>query len=315
MGCPVTELILHPTTSTGIQSIHLTWDTGMILNMSFEREGLHVTRARNNMKIMGLKKAFRGFSIIELLIAVIIIGILVAIIIPRLVTRSLQARIRAAESDLEEIRKAEEHAAIDTGYYYRLYVLDDNPGGGDGIGTGQTDGNGNIIDVIDSLRDEQYHNNNVAQNPIRMFICIDPNNTTLYGNLYPDITASQIYYRMTLNETAFGWNGRYITWHKDNFGFTSEAGKIIPDDIPDDPWGHDYLFFTSAGLVLEPDGNVVPSCNIDANGKITWPGPYNCMVFDRFVVLSLGPNGLPGDGSVTGPDALFSHGDDIIQKW
>jgi len=266
------------------------------------------------MKIMGLKKAFRGFSIIELLIAIIIIGILVAIIIPRLATRAEQARIRVAESDLEEIRKAEEHAGIDTGYYYRLYVLDDNPGVDPyNIGTGTTDGNGNIIDVYDVLRDEKL--NLIAQNPIRMFICIDPYNTTLYGNLYSVTTASQIYNRMIQNETAFGWNGRYITWHKDNFGFTSEAGKIIPDDIPDDPWGHDYLFFTSAGLVLEPDGNVVPSCNIDANGKITWPGPYNCMVFDRFVVLSLGPNGLPGDGSVTGPDALFSHGDDIIQKW
>ena len=87
------------------------------------------------MKAVSLKKSLKGFSIIELLIAIIIIGILVAVIVPRLATRSELARQRAAKSDLEHIRNAEEHAGIDTGYYYRLYVLDDNPRG-DGIGTG-----------------------------------------------------------------------------------------------------------------------------------------------------------------------------------
>ncbi len=85
------------------------------------------------MRLSGINKTFKGFTIIEILIAIIIIGILVAIIIPRLATRADLARRRAAESDIEEIRKAQEHAGIDTGYYYRLYVLDDNPGG-DGYG-------------------------------------------------------------------------------------------------------------------------------------------------------------------------------------
>ena len=259
--------------------------------MSFERVGLHVTRARNNMKIMGLKKAFRGFSIIELLIAIIIIGILVAIIIPRLATRAEQARIRAAESDLEEIRKAEEHAGIDTGYYYRLYVLDDNRGG-DGYGWG------NSNDVNDGLWDEPI--NMVAMNPTRMYI----NDTT--GDIYPDISASIIFTRMIQNETAFNWNGRYITWHKDS----------NRNDIPDDPWNHDYLFFTPAGLVtgglvLEPDGVVIPTCSVDTNGNVVSGGDYNCRVFDRFVILSLGANGLPGSG----PGSNFGTGDDIIQKW
>ena len=264
--------------------------------MSFEMEGLHVTRARNNMKIMGLKKAFRGFSIIELLIAIIIIGILVAIIVPRLATRSEQARRRAAESDLEEIRKAEEHAGIDTGYYYRLYVLDDNRGR-DGYGWGDS------MDVNDGLGDETI--NHVALNPTRMYI----NYTT--GDIYPDISASIIYTRMMQNETAFNWNGRYITWHKDS----------DRNDIPDDPWGHDYLFFTPktwslssiGALVLEPYGIVVQSCSIDANGNVVSGGDYKCDIFDRFVILSLGANGLPGDGS--GPGATFGTGDDIIQKW
>ncbi|MCX7001537.1 MAG: prepilin-type N-terminal cleavage/methylation domain-containing protein [Candidatus Sumerlaeota bacterium] len=264
--------------------------------MSFEREGLHVTRARNNMKIMGLKKALRGFSIIELLIAIIIIGILVAIIIPRLATRSEQARIRAAESDLEEIRKAEEHAGIDTGYYYRLYVLDDNRGG-DGYGWGDSrDVNDGILDEAGGLFNPAYGNNQTKQNIQYIFINVND------GQLCA--TANVIYNKLLDNETAFGWNGRYITWHKD----------FNKNDIPDDPWNHDYLFFTPAGLVLEPDGVVIPTCSVDAtNGNIIAGGTYNCIRFDRFVVLSLGPNGLPGDG---GTDInAFGTGDDIIQKW
>ncbi|HQH11676.1 MAG TPA: prepilin-type N-terminal cleavage/methylation domain-containing protein, partial [Candidatus Sumerlaeota bacterium] len=50
------------------------------------------------MRLSGINKTFKGFTIIEILIAIIIIGILVAIIIPRLATRADLARRRAAES-------------------------------------------------------------------------------------------------------------------------------------------------------------------------------------------------------------------------
>lgn len=234
----------------------------------------------------GLKKKMKAFTIIELLIAIIIIGILVAVIIPRLATRSELARIRAAQTDLEHLRNAEERAGIDTGYYYRLYVLDDNPGG-DGIGTGQTD------DVNDGLRDEVF--NTVADNPIRMYINVST------GELYNDTSSIIIYNKMVENETAFNWNGRYITWNQD----------FNQNDIPDDPWNHDYLFFTIEGLVLEPDGIIIDSCTVDSNGDIVAGGDYDCRRFDRFTMLSLGPDGLPGNG--LGTD--FGTGDDIIQQW
>ena len=235
---------------------------------------------------INLKKALKGFSIIELLIAIIIIGILVAIIIPRLATRSELARVRAAESDLEEIRKAEERAGIDTGYYYRLYVLDDNIGG-DGLGSGQTD------DILDGVRDESL--NTIADNPTRMFINVSS------GELLEASSSSIIFNRFSQNETAFGWNGRYITWQTDE----------DENDIPDDPWGRDYLLFTSEGLVLEPDGIIIDSCGINANGQLISGPTYNCLLFDRFTLVSRGPDGLPGSQ----PDYEFGTGDDVIQKW
>ncbi|HPB32758.1 MAG TPA: hypothetical protein PLB62_15005, partial [Candidatus Sumerlaeota bacterium] len=201
-------------------------------------------------------------------------------------TRTELARKRACQSDLEHIRNAQERAGIDTGYYYRLYILNDNPGG-DGIGFGQTN------DINDGLRDEVL--NTVAQNPTRMFINV------LTGELYNDASSTVLYNRMVENETAYGWQGRYITWQQD----------FNENDIPDDPWSRDYLFFTQAGLVLEPDGIIVESCSIDAIGNIVSGGTWNCKRFDRFTLLSLGPDGLPGSG----PSTDFGTGDDLYQQW
>lgn len=249
------------------------------------------------MKASCLKKWIKGFSIIELLIAIIIIGILVAVIIPRLATRSELARQRTAKADLEHIRNAQEHAGIDTGYYYRIYVLDDNIGG-DLIGSGANN------DINDGIRDEIL--NTIAQFPMRIFINIRT------GEFIPDTAAFIQYRNMTENETSFGWNGRYITWQRDIFGFDYDAqGNLIPNDIPDDPWNHDYLFFTEKGLVLEPDGIIVDTCGIDALGNFSAGGSYDCLRFDRYTVLSLGGDGLPGSQ----PDYIFGTGDDLIEQW
>ncbi len=249
------------------------------------------------MKAVSLNKSRKGFSIIELLIAIIIIGILVAVIVPRLATRSEIARQRAAKSDLEQMRNAEEHAGIDSGYYYRIYVLDDNPGG-DLIGTG------GLNDINDGIRDEVL--NQIALNPIRIFINVNT------GEFMPDTSAINLYQDLIANETSFGWQGRYITWQKDFYGFQRDAqGNPIPNDIADDPWAHDYLFFTDKGLVLEPYGEIVPGCSLDGNGNFVAGATYDCLRFDRFTLLSMGANGLPG----ADPNYVFGTGDDIIEQW
>jgi len=63
-------------------------------------------------------KSKKGFTLIELMLVVIIIGVLVSMVVPRLVGRSEEARIAAARADINaNISVALDLFELDTGKY------------------------------------------------------------------------------------------------------------------------------------------------------------------------------------------------------
>jgi prepilin-type N-terminal cleavage/methylation domain-containing protein len=227
-----------------------------------------------------------GFSIIELLIAIIIIGILVSIIIPVLLRRTDDARLAGAESDLEHLQGAQERAHINTGYVYRFYVLDDVAGG---------DGRFMPWDPsdVDGVRDEIL--NTMMLFPTRIFI--DYKQGQFVANFVP------LYVRLTRDETEFGWGGPYINY--------TRLRDVDRNDLPEDPWGEEYIMFTPLGWVDQRRGVIETIYFFFATDVGTTVAIYTPF-FDRFTVLSKGPNRAPGDGT---SGARFGTDDDLKRQF
>ncbi|HEL2978011.1 TPA: type II secretion system major pseudopilin GspG [Stenotrophomonas maltophilia] len=68
-------------------------------------------------QVRGRKARQKGFSLIEIMVVVVIIGILAALIVPRLMDRPDQARVVAARQDIAALMQALKLFKLDTGKY------------------------------------------------------------------------------------------------------------------------------------------------------------------------------------------------------
>ena len=74
--------------------------------------------AARNFPIVNRKsKIVNGFTLVEMLLVITIIGILAALVIPKMVGRSEQARLTAVHADLSSIKTALDAFEVDNGYY------------------------------------------------------------------------------------------------------------------------------------------------------------------------------------------------------
>lgn len=266
----------------------------------------------------------RGFTIVEIVMALIIISILTLVMVPVLTNRASEARLRACGQELEHLADAEERAAIDTGYLYRVYVLNDVGGKGDDLASAPKvlPTSGNQMNKVDALRDNLI-TDNIYEKPSNIFIEISgaKTKTTSAGQQFLDDTMqTSLFNRLCkledfTSEEKFNWNGPYINWKHD----------VNQNDWPDDPWGKDYLLFTWEGVIYPPDRSKTSQTDVSYKFQKTMEIEINGSaqqvkadeIFDRPTFVSLGPNGLPGNGlNVTSdPESEFGKGDDITRSF
>ncbi|MGB6976254.1 MAG: type II secretion system major pseudopilin GspG [Gammaproteobacteria bacterium] len=63
------------------------------------------------------RRNMRGFTLIEIMVVVVIIGILASIVIPKIISRPQQARIVKAKQDILSIENAMQLYKLDSGFY------------------------------------------------------------------------------------------------------------------------------------------------------------------------------------------------------
>ncbi|PJE78611.1 Type II secretion system protein G [invertebrate metagenome] len=63
------------------------------------------------------KRNMSGFTLIEIMVVVVILGILAAMVVPKLLSRPDQAKVTVAKADIEAISQALELYRLDNGMY------------------------------------------------------------------------------------------------------------------------------------------------------------------------------------------------------
>jgi len=63
------------------------------------------------------RSAWRGFTLIELLVVILILGILAALIVPKVMNRASEAKVAAAKSDLSSLKGALDQFHLDCDRY------------------------------------------------------------------------------------------------------------------------------------------------------------------------------------------------------
>ena len=275
-----------------------------------------VTSIGNNPR--GRRRLRRAFSVVELLVAVIIIVVLATMAIPIIQNRVDQARLTRAQHEMDALADALNRVEADTGYYVRLFMLNDLiRGDGDQQEVRLA---GEIFappELEDGVTD--YLNNGTHYHrPInRLFIYADNDNPTLVGQMVEPVLGDQLRLRLVTDADGFNWNGPYMNWQTDAniYPHIFPNNLAAGDGIPDDPWGNNYMIVTTWGLIPDGDEGWSPTTEGPVVSHDLPFGSGNTVnnldeVVDRVSIVSLGPNGVAGNGGGT----RLGTGDDLVRS-
>lgn len=238
----------------------------------------------------------RGFTLTELLVVMVIIGLLSTIIVPVYISRMEDARIRVARAECREIAQAEEQCAILHGFYVPFQVLDDMPKRTGSPAGDYIDREPDSIKVVDPMIRPDIQR--LRAGGQFSFAMRDTN--TRIGNLInhwsgPFITPQRVY------DVPGGYSVGNPAWE------TSSEARL---DFPIDPWGEPYRFYSPEGIIgaqaLVTGSTTGYNTDTYFDGQLTTLGDRN---FPRYAVVSFGKDNLP---DVSSGGALSTNLDDIV---
>ena len=74
-------------------------------------------KLRTSPKTESYRRPQHGFTLVELLLVLVILGILAAIVLPRFTNRTKQAQVAAAQTQISTFKTALDAFEVDNGYY------------------------------------------------------------------------------------------------------------------------------------------------------------------------------------------------------
>lgn len=218
-----------------------------------------------------------GFTLNELLVVLLIIGLLTSVALPVYVNQAERARISAAEGEAREIAQAMEACGAIHGFYVPIQLLDDLPGD-----SSQAGGNPNQ----DFIEDE---NQNI------FVISLNSSLRELATGLnQPTLGAGRLGVNQRVRRLLFEWEGPFLSPQR---VYEGDGSPLPYLDHVLDPWGSPYRLFSPVGIV----GDGASSLNFSSlsqqsfsNGALTTdfaPNQDTNGRQARWAIVSLGPDG------------------------
>jgi len=252
-----------------------------------------------------------GFTAIEIAMVAAVIAILSLIVLPIFRNRVEDAKIAAAQADLNALMKAEQVVKADIDAYARLEDLDNVELNGytasPAAGVDKEVPFFKYLKPGDTVSPDPTSRHVMITQAERTQLAGTPENPRWRGPYiafqnhvtYRDLKAPA----STINQNIlFSVSGDPYAAIQDRTGIAVDSPE---NRIPVDPWGNPYLFFPPNGNASDPN---------NTNGA-----------YSSCVIYSMGPDGLPGDGgsnytrayAVQNPTATdrLGAGDDLMVEF